>query len=82
MNFDRLEEFVKPSFSWQTVVADIKQYADGEHEKRELEENVKKRLAFYKKAAAKFEGGVLSKSKGRRRLSVSIFCLPSACSQR
>lgn len=55
--------------SWQTVVADIKQYADGEHEKRELEENVKKRLAFYKKAAAKFEGGVLSKSKGRRRLS-------------
>ncbi|KAK5979265.1 hypothetical protein GCK32_000652 [Trichostrongylus colubriformis] len=58
--------------SWQAVISDIKQYADKEQEKREAEEKLKKRLKFYKKAAADFEQEMLSQTKkGKRNLSVS-----------
>ncbi|KAK6047879.1 hypothetical protein COOONC_14616, partial [Cooperia oncophora] len=58
----------KSSRSWQAVISDIKRYADEEHERREAEERLKKRLNFYKKAAADFEE-TLSKKKGKRKLS-------------
>ncbi|KAK6027782.1 hypothetical protein OSTOST_06187, partial [Ostertagia ostertagi] len=58
---------------WQAVISDIKRYADDEHEKREAEENLKKRLNFYKRAAADFERGTNKRRKnGKRNLSVNI----------
>uniref|UniRef100_A0A7I4Y497 Uncharacterized protein n=1 Tax=Haemonchus contortus TaxID=6289 RepID=A0A7I4Y497_HAECO len=56
--------------SWQEVVSDIKQLVEKEHEKRELEEKLKKRMHFFKKAATAYEEGKLSRKKsGKRSLS-------------